>query len=196
MTVEKQHPGNEGELSPALGRFRGYMLLLARQQLDSRLHGKLDPSDIVQQTLLEAYKDRGRFRGGSDAELAGWLRRILARNLCDALRQLTAAKRDVAREYSIEQELQASSVVLARWLAAEQSSPSEQAMWHEDLLRLAAALATLPADQRRAVELHHLQGWSLARIAQEMDRGKPAVAGLLHRGMERLRLALAEPESR
>ena len=83
---------------PSLEHFRGYLLLLARQQLDTRLQGKLDASDIVQQTLLEAYQDYGQFRGHNDAELAGWLRRILARNLSDALRRLTTAKRDVARE--------------------------------------------------------------------------------------------------
>lgn len=175
---------------PSLEHFRGYLLLLARQQLDTRLQGKLDASDIVQQTLLEAYQDYGQFRGHNDAELAGWLRRILARNLSDALRRLTTAKRDVAREHSLEAALQASSAMLERWLAAEQSSPSQQAMWHENLLRLTAALTALPEDQRRAVELHHLQGWSLAQIAADMGRGKAAVAGLLHRGMERLRQGL------
>jgi RNA polymerase sigma-70 factor (ECF subfamily) len=124
------------------------------------------------------------------------LRRILARNLCDALRKLATNKRNLVRERSMEEALQASSIRLERWLAAEQSSPSQQAIRNENLLQLTAALTALPPDQRRAVELHHLHGWSLGQIAEEMGRGKPAVAGLLHRGMERLRKLLAEPEQR
>ena len=81
-----------------LGRFRSYLRLLARLHLDPRLRGKVDPSDLVQQTLLQAYRARDSFRGHTQAELAGWLRRILARNLAHAVRDLTRGKRDVARE--------------------------------------------------------------------------------------------------
>src|SRR4051812_21221438 len=84
-----------------LGRFRGYLRLLARVQLDPRLRAKIDPSDVVQQTLLEAYEKRGQFRGNSQAELAGWLRQMLAHNLADALRAFGQQKRDLGREQSL-----------------------------------------------------------------------------------------------
>jgi RNA polymerase sigma-70 factor (ECF subfamily) len=67
-------------------------------------------------------------------------------------------------------------------------------MRQEQLLRLAQALATLPEKQRRAVQLHHLQGWSLADIAVELACRKPAVAGLLHRGVQSLRQRLDETQ--
>jgi RNA polymerase sigma-70 factor (ECF subfamily) len=78
-----------------LEKFRAYLHLLARLRLDPRLRGKLDPSDVVQQTLLEAYAKRGQFRGGTEAEWLAWLRQALAHNLADALRAFGQARRDL-----------------------------------------------------------------------------------------------------
>lgn len=172
---------------PSLERFRPYLHLLARMQMEPQFQGKLDLSGVVQQTLWEAYQDRGRFQGQSEAQQAAWLRTILAHNLTDEFRKLGAAVRDVVRERSLQAALEDSSARLEGWLAAEQSSPSEQAMRQEQSLRLAEALAELPEDQRRAIELHHLQGLSLAEAAEQMGRSKGAVASLLFRGLERLR---------
>jgi RNA polymerase sigma-70 factor (ECF subfamily) len=175
-----------------LERFREYLLLLARLQLDPRWQAKLDPSDVVQQTLLQAYQARDQFRGQSAAELAAWLRQILARVLANVARDLGRDKRDVGRERSLEAALEESSARLEGWLAAEQSSPSESVERHERLLRLAEALAQLPKDQREAVTLHHLQGWSLAELAKHLGRSEAAVAGLLHRGFKKLRELLQD----
>jgi RNA polymerase sigma-70 factor (ECF subfamily) len=91
------------------------------------------------------------------------------------------------RERSLEAALEESSARLEAWLAAEQSSPSERAVRTEQLRHLADGLAQLPEAQRTAVERHHLQGCPLADLAREMGRSKAAVAGLLHRGLTRLR---------
>jgi RNA polymerase sigma-70 factor (ECF subfamily) len=182
------------ELGAGLEKFRPYLCLLARQQVDRRLRGKLDASGVVQQTLLEAYQGLDGFRGRSEAELTAWLRRILARNLADEIRRLGAGKRDVGRERSLEEAVDQSSANIAAWLAAAQSSPSQQAVGHEQLLRLAAALACLPEDQRTAVELHHLQGCSLAEVGLHMQRSKEAVAGLLSRAIKRLRELLPDEQ--
>jgi RNA polymerase sigma-70 factor (ECF subfamily) len=175
-------------------RYRSYLRLLAGAQLEPRLKAKLDPSDLVQQTLLQAYQALEEFRGASEAELAAWLRQILARNLANAARDLGRQKRDVRRERSLEAAVADSSARLEAWLAAEQPSPSEQADRDEQLLRLAAALGELPEAQRQALEWHYLRGWTVSRIALEMGRSDTAVVGLLHRGLKQLRARLHDPE--
>jgi RNA polymerase sigma-70 factor (ECF subfamily) len=177
-----------------LDRFRSYLLLLARARLDPRLRGRLDASDVVQQTLLEAHQGLARFRGRTVAEQAAWLRQILARNLANAVRDAGRDKRDVARERSLEAALHELSSRLDAWLAAEQSSPSEQVERQEQAVRLADALATLPDNQREAVVLRHFQGASLADIAQELGCTTAAVTGLLHRGLKNLRKQLQDLE--
>jgi RNA polymerase sigma-70 factor, ECF subfamily len=176
-----------------LERFREYLRLLARLQLDPRLRGKLDPSDVVQQTLLEAYQKRDQFRGSTEGEWLAWLRQALAHNLADALRAFGQAKRDLARERSLEAAVEASSRRLEAWLAAEQSSPSQQAQRHERALRLAQALATLPDDNREALVLHYCEDWPLTDIATHLGRTPAAVAGLLKRGLKQLRARLSPP---
>ncbi len=182
-----------GERAGRLERFRAYLLLLARLQLDPRLRAKADPSGVVQQTLLEAY--RAAAVPESDGELAAWLRRLLANNLADEVRRAHALKRDPGRERSLEASLADSSARLEALLAADQSSPSQRAERNEELLRLAEALERLPEAQRTAVELHYLHGWPLADTAAHLGRGKSAVAGLLHRGLDKLRSWLQD-ESR
>ena len=180
-------------LDHSLDRFRSYLLLLARMQLDARARTRIDPSDVVQTTLLEAHAKYEQF-SGDDAGLFAWLRQALANNLRDAWRALRREKRDLAREQSLEVALDASSMRLASWLASDQSSPSRQAVRHEDLLHLTDALTQLPESQREAIVLHHLQGWSLAETARQFDRTDAAVAGLLHRGLKRLREIMQRTE--
>jgi RNA polymerase sigma-70 factor (ECF subfamily) len=168
-------------------RYRAYLQLLARLHLDTRLQGKLDASDIVQQTLLEAVGSPEKFADRSQAEVATWLRQALAHQLAHAVRDLGRAKRDVARERSLEAALDDSSAHLEQWLAAEQSSPSDQAQRHELSIQLAAELEALPEAQREAVVLHYWQSWSLPRIAEHLGRSPAAVAGLVQRGLRTLR---------
>src|SRR5262245_52253809 len=85
---------------------RQYLLLVANEQLDPDLRDKLGPSDLVQETFLEAQQDFGRFHGHSEQELLAWLRRILLNNLADARRRYRGAgKRDVGREIALADEL-------------------------------------------------------------------------------------------
>jgi RNA polymerase sigma-70 factor (ECF subfamily) len=176
-----------------LDRYREYLNLLARLQLDPRLRGKLDPSDIVQETLLKAHEKGGQYRGQSEGEELAWLRQILVSQLGAAVRRfLQADKRSLGMEVPLQGFLEQSSARLEALLAADQSSPSQRAMRQEDLLLLADALARLPEEQRAAVELHHLHGLSVVNIAGELKRSESAVGGLLRRGLKKLRELMKE----
>jgi RNA polymerase sigma-70 factor (ECF subfamily) len=176
-----------------LEHYRDYLHLLARLHLSPRLRGKLDPSDIVQQTLLKAHAHRDEFRGQQPEQRAAWLRQILANLLADALRAFGGAKRDVALEQSLDEAFRQSSAQLEAFLNPAPSSPSQHVIRDEELHRLAAGLAQLPDDQRTAIELHHLQGWSVAEVADHLGRTEAAVAGLLRRGLRKLRDYLQDP---
>ena len=75
------------ETDPALARYRGYLHVLARLRLGRRLRGRLDPSDLVQQTLLKAHQATGRCQARDDAGREAWLRRILNNTIADELRR-------------------------------------------------------------------------------------------------------------
>lgn len=177
--------------APELDRYRPYLYLLARSHISSRFQARLDASDLVQQTLLDAHEKREQFRGQSDGECLAWLKQILANNLADAVRGLARAKRDINRERSLDEKVGDSFSRVDGWLAAAQASPSQQAVRSEELLHMAAALAELPEMQREAIVLHHLQGLPLAEVGNQLSKSSAAVAGLLHRGLKQLRELLA-----
>ncbi len=172
------------DYGPEIENYRAYLGLLGRLQLDDKLTGKVDVSGVVQLTLLEA--DSGWLEREA-AERLPWLRRVFANNLLDEIRKFRTKARDVGREQSFEHAMEQSASRLDHWLANEQSTPSQQAVRAEEELRLAKALACLPAAQREAIELHHLRGLPLDRIGERMQRTKGAVAALIFRGTTRLR---------
>jgi len=179
------------DLGRHLDGFREYLRLLARLQLRANLAGKIDLSGVVQQTLLEAYQARDGFPL-DPAQQAAWLRRALANNLTDEIRRLGSRGKERVEEQSLEQALEASSARVEAWLAREESTPGRKAVRKEQLSRLAETLLQLPEDQRQAVELHHLQGMSLAGVGQQLGRSREAVAGLVFRGLKKLRSLLAQ----
>lgn len=176
--------------SDSIDRYRSYLLLLTN--LTRRLRGKLDESDVVQMTLLHAYEKRDQFRGETEAEFLAWLRAILESHLLQEARKFGRQRRDVARERSIHSALDDSSSRIDEWLRVISSSPSTRAIRAEQILALADALAALPANQRRAIELHHLQKYSLEETATEMNKTAESVAGLLYRGLRKLEQELAQ----
>jgi RNA polymerase sigma-70 factor (ECF subfamily) len=175
----------------ALGRLleaqRAALLRRAEGQLAGRVAVRAGASDVIQQTLLEAYRNFLQFAGRDARELVAWLHSILDHNVAAVIRDHSLLqKRNVGRERSLD-DSRAGAGSLKQDLEIGLSSPSQKAIRGEEGERLARALTALPGDQREAVRLRHLEGWALADIAQHLGRTPAATAGLIKRGLQALR---------
>ncbi|MCA9049027.1 MAG: sigma-70 family RNA polymerase sigma factor [Planctomycetaceae bacterium] len=178
--------GDQQALGLLLGEYRPWLRLLAHHQLDGRLAGRVDESDVVQQTLLSAVRHFGEFLGTTTEELAAWLRKIHERNLLDVTRKhLAAQRRSVTAEADAD---------VGKIADPDVISPSQRLLAGENGVRLARALGRLPSDQALAVQLKHLDGKTLAEVAAVMDRSQGAVVALLHRGITNLRRLLTSEQ--
>ena len=163
--------------------------MLAQRSVGGWLEARVDASDLVQQTFLSAFRNIKDFSGDDEAQFVAWLRKIHQRNIQDTIRQnVYAQKRAIANEQSLD----GSQLGELAEGSGSAASPSQRAMQGEQAVQLANALQTLPEDQREAVRLRHLEGWSLAQLAEQFKRSEDAVAALLKRGLENLRKGLRD----
>jgi RNA polymerase sigma-70 factor (ECF subfamily) len=175
---------------PWVEAFRPYLHLLGQGQLAPALAAKVDLSGVVQQTLAEC---AARPAPGDADAARGLLRAAFLNNLRDAVRFWTAARRDARREAAPAAGGSSAPDPLAALAAL--TTPSVAVARRELHERLTAAVAALPDDQRTAVLLHHLLDLPVGETAEAMGRTVAAAAGLLRRGLERLRHLLADPPS-
>lgn len=180
--------GDGAALGRLLESYRAYLIVLARVQVGRRLQGKVDASDIVQEAFLGAHRDFAQFRGGTERELLGWLRGILASLLANLVRHYQGTKRrDIRLERQLAVELEQSSHALDRGLVAQQSSPSQQAAQREQSVLLAEALARLPDELRELLILRHLEGLTFPEVAERMGRTVDSVKKQWPRALAALR---------
>jgi RNA polymerase sigma-70 factor (ECF subfamily) len=172
-----------------LALYRPYLRLIAGQQMPKLVQKRIDASDIVQQTLIDAVRGLPEFRGQSEPEFTAWMMRLLERNVLMSVRNHTLGKRDVRLEQDWT-DASGSAQLIWHSLAADGSSPVSGVVRGELALQLAAALEKLPADQRTAVELRYIGQESLQAIADEMKRSVGSVAGLIRRGVDALQTFL------
>lgn len=185
--------GNDEALATLLMDYRPYLRLLAKRDLDSAINARVDPSDIVQQTCLEACRDISKFKGASEPALVAWIKTILRNNVIESIqRHVSAKKRSVRQERVIS--TKHDSQALPVYIDALQSTPSQRVMQGELAMQLAAKMEALPESQQEALRLRYLEGMSLAEISEAMGRSDTAVAGLLKRGLRQLRRDLVERE--
>ena len=186
-------------LGSLLELYRNYLSLLATGQLDRKLRGRVSASDLVQETMMEAHRDFHQFRGKSEAEFIGWLRRILVNNLARAIEMhVLAEKRDVRREVSIERlnaAVERSTIQLGLAFAGREDSPSVKLEQHERAVDLANQMSRLSAEHREVLMLRNLQGLPFKEVAARLDRSVPAAKMLWMRAIKKLREAYDEQDS-
>ena len=183
--------GQDQAVGRLLELYRNYLTLLARLEIGRRLRGKVDDSDLAQETFLQAHLHFAQFRGTTEAELMSWLRQILADVVGKLVRRYYGTKRrDVRLERDLAAELDQSSRALGEGLAARQSSPSQQAARREQAVLLADALQQLPEAYREVIILAHLEGLGFPEVARRMGRSVDSVKNLWARAVARLRRSL------
>jgi RNA polymerase sigma-70 factor (ECF subfamily) len=188
--LDRARKGDRLALDRLFDLCRNYLAMLAQAQVEGWLRAKCDPSDLVQQTLMEAYKGFDGFQGATAGEWLVWLRRILQHNAADYVRRYGAAqKRRAGREVRIGQSGDRSC---APEPADSGASPSEQLLAQERELLLVEALARLSPDHRDVISLRNLQGLPFDAIAQRMGRSRPAVQMLWIRAVENLQRLVRE----
>ncbi|MEM8946432.1 MAG: sigma-70 family RNA polymerase sigma factor [Planctomycetota bacterium] len=171
--------------------YRNYLKLLVVTQLERKLQQRVSPSDVVQETFLEANRDFLQFRGTSSGEFCAWLRKILVNNLHRVVeKHVLTAKRDVRREVSLENlatNLEESTARLEAILPDHGTSPSDNAQRHEMEISLANHLAALPADYRDVIVLRHIDGLPFEAVGKRLERSAAAARMLWLRAIKDLR---------
>lgn len=193
--LDRCRAGDKAAGEQLFGRYRQYLWLLAQAQLGKLVRAKSDASDIVQMTMLEAHRDFRQFSGHEEAELLGWMRRILSHNLFNEHRRYSAKRRAAAREVSLDHVcngVEHSSVSLGRDLAGSTPRPSQLALKREAAVAVADVLTQLPDDYRTVLMLRILEGASAEEVAERMGRTAGAVRMLQLRALAAMRKLMAD----
>ncbi len=176
-----------GEL---LAVYRDYLLGIAVAKLDPRVRARCNPSDVVQETLMEAFRDFHQFRGGLEREFLAWIRQILSNNLARMVElHLLTDKRDMRRERPIEQAVVGESKLERRdyWLTDEAKSPSSVLQKKEQLAAMLEKINKLPAHYRDVLLLRHIEELSFDDVAMRLGKSAGAVRMIWLRALEQLR---------
>jgi len=180
--------GDDAAREALFGRCRQYVQLLARTQVETWMRGKVDPSDLVQQTLLEAHRGFREFRGGSPGEWLAWLRKILSHNTQDFIRRFREAdKRAIEREVSLDAPLPGLSGSFRLDPVDDgQPTPSQILAQQEQEIELANAIGRLSEDHQAVIVLRNLQRLPFDEVARRLQRSRPAAQMLWMRAMQKL----------
>lgn len=194
--IAEARQGMRESLGRLLQTYANYIKLVAATQVGARLKVRVSPSDVVQETFLQAHRTFDQFRGRTEAEFLAWLQRILASQLSHLYeKHILAEKRDARREVSLDEvgaKLERSTSRLASVLADDAPSPSSSAQQHERAVMLADELAELPPDYRQVLLLRNLEGMSFGEVAEHMERSPGAVRMLWLRAVDKLRQQLTD----
>ncbi|MGB7343993.1 MAG: sigma-70 family RNA polymerase sigma factor [Pirellulaceae bacterium] len=171
----------------SIGPLRSWLVQIAKRELPKDLQGKLDPSDIAQQTMMDAWRGEERFQGTTHAQRLAWLRVILRRVVLQQHRKAMSTKRGAGAERAVTDAISHASIRIEELASGNEPQPDEGVVNAEKSLQLAEALETMPEDYRRVIELRHFDGKTHEQVAQELGRSNAAVRVLWVRALAELR---------
>lgn len=194
--LNRARQGDDAARDRLFEKCRTYVSIVARAEVESWLRAKVDPSDLVQQTLLEAHRGFVEFRGQSEGEWLAWLRRILNHNAADFVRRYHGTeKRQARREVPLHAQTGNSSRDYLREPSDPGESPSELVQRHEREIHVAEVISRLPPDYQEVIMLRNLQRLPFDEVAARMERTRPAVQMLWMRALRKLEAELADDSS-
>jgi RNA polymerase sigma-70 factor (ECF subfamily) len=180
-TLAHSRAGDRDALESLFAPWRPLLRLQAQQLLGPALGGRIDPSDVVQEALAQAYADLGQFRGTNEGAWLAWLRAIVAGHVGKSCRHHLAARRHPGREDGGF----ADQVPDTRARA-----PDDALLGREEAARLAVALDTLNGPMREVVVRRAFHGEPFGQVAEALGRSEGAARVLWVRALRRLRQAL------
>ena len=163
------------------------------RRLPNSLRATTGVEDIVQQTFAHVFGCIANFEHRPDATFFNWLSTIAENRLRDALRAEGRKKRggEFVRNFGWATADDGSAESLLDLLAGSDDTPSQCLARDEAVRAIQVALAGLPNDHREAIQLRYFDGCTLEETAALMNRSPGAVRGLLDRGKQKMRDALA-----
>ena len=183
--------GDELARRELLERYREFLRRMVASRLDRRLAARLDPSDIVQETLADAAGQMDDYLSNQTLPFFGWLRLIAGEHIRDAHRQhLFAQKRTITRESRVPEFTDESAVSLVRQLLAHDTSPSNRLVRQERCEQVKEAMATLSPQDREVLAMKYVERLSIAEMAEALGMTEAGVKGRHIRAVVRLKALL------
>jgi len=181
-----------------LARHRDRLRKMVALRLDRRLAARIDPSDVVQEALVDADQELSDYLAQRSMPFYAWLRRFAWDRLVDHHRRhVLAQRRSVDREdLSFVTFPDQSAMMLADRLAASGTSPSRRMMREESRQRVQKALARLPVRDREVLVLLYMEELSAVEIAAVLSTTQGAIRTRHVRALEKLRRLIGEEASR
>jgi RNA polymerase sigma-70 factor (ECF subfamily) len=187
--LRRAQGGDQQALAELFAHYRDRLRQMVRLRLDRRLHGRLDPSDVLQEAYLDVARRFPEYACDPAMPFYLWLRALTGQKLIDLHRQHLGAKmRDAGLEVSLYRGAlpQASSVSLAQQLLGRLTSPSRAAIRAETQIRVQEALNSMDPLDREVLTLRHFEMLSNEETAQVLGISKKAASKRFIRALERL----------
>ncbi len=165
--VERAANGDESARQRLLGFYRPILRRMVAGRLDRRLAARVDPSDVVQETILDADRRLAKFLRKPTVPLLVWLRQIAAERVIDTHRwHLGSQCRTVIREHRDSQPSSGSPPGFIELIAQGLTSPIAEMMREEEIERVRAAVDGLPERYREVLVMRHFDQMEPDEIAQ------------------------------